>query len=286
MKQKFSPALPYLVQAETLADVIAESGDGLLRIICLGKQELFLHGHVPEAVWLDPAWLNRGIMPSPGLLPDPERLESAFAGIGLGADHHVVSYDDDGGTTGARLMWVLEAMGHRRQSMLDGGLTAWKAERLPLETGNPTIFPATTPWKASPDPSVVVSKEDVLSILGDPDIRILDARSEDEFMGRKTRSARKGRIPGARNLDWLDTIDPANHRRLRPPEVLESLLAERGFDRDHEIIVHCQTHQRSSHSFVMLRSLGYRRVRAYAGSWMEWAADGSLPVIREDTSGS
>lgn len=281
-----TPALPYLVQAGELAEAIAAPDSGSLQIICLGKPEQFLSGHIPGAVWLDQAKLNRGGMPAPGLLPDPEILESAFAEIGLGADHHVVGYDDDGGTGGARLIWVLEAMGHRRLSMLDGGLASWQAERLPLETGYPVMDPAAGRWKACPDPTVVATKDDVLSILGDPDVRILDARSEDEYLGRKTRSARKGRIPGARHLNWLDTIDPENHRRLRSPEVLEKMLADRGFDREHEIIVHCQTHQRSSHSFVMLRSLGYRRVRAYAGSWMEWAADGSLPVIREDTAGT
>ncbi len=279
-----TPALPYLVQAGELAEAIAAPDRGSLRIICLGKPEQFLSGHIPGAVWLDQAKLNRGGMPAPGLLPDPEILESEFAEIGLGADHHVVGYDDDGGTSGARLIWVLEAMGHRRHSMLDGGLVSWQAERLPLEAGYPAMAPAAGRWKACPDPTVVATKDDVLSSLGDPDVRILDARSEDEYLGRKTRSARKGRIPGARHLNWLDTIDPENHRRLHSPEVLEKMLADRGFDREHEIIVHCQTHQRSSHSFVMLRSLGYRRVRAYAGSWMEWAADGSLPVILEDTA--
>ncbi|MDE0096255.1 MAG: sulfurtransferase [Gammaproteobacteria bacterium] len=281
-----TPALPYLVQAGELAEAIAAPDNGSLRIICLGKPEQFLSGHIPGGVWLDQAKLNRGGMPAPGLLPDPDILESAFAEIGLGADHHVVGYDDDGGTGGARLIWVLEAMGHRRLSMLDGGLESWQAERLPLEAGIPATAPAAGRWKAFPDPTVVATKDDVLSILGDPEVRILDARSEGEYLGRKTRSARKGRIPGARHLNWLDTIDPENNRRLRSPEVLEKMLADRGFDREHEIIVHCQTHQRSSHSFVMLRSLGYRRVRAYAGSWMEWAADGSLPVILEDTAGT
>ena len=279
-----TPALPYLVQAGELARAIAAPDSTPPRIICVGKPEQFLVGHIPGAVWLGREKLNRGVVPAPGLLPEPEILESAFAEIGLGTDHHVVGYDDDGGTGGARLIWVLEAMGHRRLSMLDGGLASWQAEQLPLEAGNPAIAPATRRWKACPDLSVIASKDYVLSVLGDPDVRILDARSEDEYLGRKTRSARKGRIPGARHLNWLDTIDPENHRRLRSPEVLEKMLAARGIDREHEIIVHCQTHQRSSHSFVMLRSLGYRRVRAYAGSWMEWAADGSLPVIREDAA--
>ena len=181
------------------------------------------------------------------------------------------------------MAWVLEAMGHRRLSVLDGGLGAWQAAGYPLSAGQETWAKPEHPWRTQPDDSVVADKQYVLGVLGNPDIRILDSRSEDEFMGRKTRSARKGRIPGARNLDWLATLDPDRQNRLLPRDQLEHMLRERGIDREHETIVHCQTHQRSAHSFVMLRSLGYDRVRAYAGSWMEWAADDSLPIIQEET---
>ncbi len=277
-----SPALPYLVQADVLGQAIQSPDRENLRIICLGQQNRFQAGHIPAAVWLDSAKLNRGLLPAPGLLPEPAMLERVFYEIGLAADEHVVSYDDDGGTQGARLMWVLEAMGHQRQSMLDGGLDAWTAENLPLETRLSSVIPARNPWKPSPDPSVIADKDYVLSKLGDPSVRILDVRSVDEFMGRKTHSARKGHIPGASHLHWLDTIDVKNHHRIKPQYLLEGLLAEKGIHRNQEIIVHCQTHQRSSHSFVMLRSLGFQHVKAYAGSWMEWAADHTMPIIRED----
>ena len=276
------PLLPYLVEPRDLAASLDRNDESPLFPVCLGKQEVYASGHVPGAVWFDVNRLNRGRKPAPGLLPDPAQLESDFAALGLGAAHHVVCYDDDGGTAAARMMWVLEAMGHRAISMLNGGLGAWKTERLDLQRDVPATRPAHPRWKARPDRSVLASKTDVLAALGDPEIRILDSRSEDEFLGRKTDSARKGRIPGARNLDWQSTRDPQNANRLLPAETLQSMLSAVGIEREFETIVHCQTHQRSSHSFVMLRSLGFDRVRAYAGSWMEWAADDSLPIIRED----
>ena len=276
--------LPYLVEAAELAPWLERPRKLSLLVVCLGNHDRYLSGHLPGAVWFDAGRLNGGIKPAPGLLPDPSRLESDFAAIGLGAEQHVVCYDDNGGTAAARMMWVLEAMGHRRLSMLDGGLEAWLADDLPLEQNGTAPAQAERAWKAHPDASVIAVKADVVAALGDPRVRILDARSEDEFLGRKTNSARKGRIPGARNLDWEITRDPDNAHRLLPAEKLETMLAERGFDRAHEIIVHCQTHQRSSHSFVMLRSLGFSNIRAYAGSWMEWAADESLPIIREETT--
>ena len=276
--------LPYLVEPAELAAALARPGAAPLLLVYLGKHDHYLAGHIPGALWFDARRLNGGIAPAPGLLPDPQQLETDFGAIGLGPSTHVVCHDDDGGTAGARMMWVLEAMGHSRMSMLNGGLEAWQTEGLMLDRDIPVIEPANPAWKARPNTEVLATKQDVLAALGNPRIRILDSRSKDEFLGRKTNSARKGRIPGARSLDWQSTRDPANAHRLLPQKTLWALLAAQGIDPRLETIVHCQTHQRSSHSFVMLRALGFNHLRAYAGSWMEWAADDSLPIIREDDS--
>lgn len=276
------PTLPYLVEATALNAILQRGDDAPISVIGLGARQTFIEGHIPGARWMDVARLNRGTRPAPGLLPAATDLEAAFAEAGIDARDHVVCYDDNGGTNGARLAWVLEAMGHHRLSVLDGGLEAWNASGLPLAAGEPPARVPVTSWRAHPDGSVLADKAYMISILGDPGVRILDSRSEDEFMGRRTRSARRGRIPGARNLDWQSTVDPGHQHRLLPRDELEAMLRQRGLDRAHEIVVHCQTHQRSAHSFVMLRHLGFDRVRAYAGSWMEWAADDSLPIICED----
>jgi len=51
-----------------------------------------------------------------------------------------------------------------------------------------------------------------------------------------------------------------------------------GVTPDKEIVVYCQTHHRSSHSYVMLKHLGYPHVRGYAGAWSEWGNDPELPI--------
>ena len=97
----------------------------------------------------------------------------------------------------------------------------------------------------------------MLDSLGDDQKVILDARSPEEYNGLKSPSLRNGRIPGAVNLNWIDTIDRDNNLRFKPESVLNPMLAQLGVARDKEIIVYCQTHHRSSHSFVMLRRLGF-----------------------------
>ena len=268
-----TPVLPYLVEATELS---ARLGQPELHILFLGSYEHYLQGHIAGAVWMDIAKLNFGEKPVSGLLPTADSLVQAFQQAGLNQQHHVVCYDEQAGTKAARAMWVLEAMGHKPLSFLNGGLEAWNAAELPLETTE--IMPTTGNWTAHPDPSVVADKAYVLASLARNDSVILDARTDEEFQGLKSASPRSGRIPGARHLNWLDTIDNDNQHRLKSAGTLRSILTERGIDPDHEIIAHCQTHQRSSHSFVMLRSLGYQNVRGYPGAWSEWAADADSPI--------
>ena len=47
---------------------------------------------------------------------------------------------------------------------------------------------------------------------------------------------------------------------------------------DKEVIVYCQTHHRSSHTYIALKSLGYPRIKGYPGAWSEWGNSTDTPV--------
>jgi len=56
------------------------------------------------------------------------------------------------------------------------------------------------------------------------------------------------------------------------------MLDELGLTQDKEIIVYCQSHHRSALSYLMLKYLGYKKVRGYPGSWSEWGNRTDTPV--------
>jgi thiosulfate/3-mercaptopyruvate sulfurtransferase len=258
------------------ADLAAiEDGEDVL-VVDLRKLERYLEGHIPGAVHLDTKALVCGIKPAVGKLPDAARLGAALAAIGLTSGHHVVAYDDEGGGWAGRLFWTLEVIGHPRASVLNGGVSAWIAEGHPLTRDVPAR--AASDYRVGDYARSTATRDEILSRLGDPSMALLDARTAEEYNGTRVRAARGGHIPGAANLDWKDTMDGDRHHRLLPDDVLRAKLSERGIGPDKQVVVYCHTHHRSSHSYLMLRHLGYADVKGYDGSWSEWGNDPDTPV--------
>ena len=125
---------------------------------------------------------------------------------------------------------------------------------------------------------MLATRDYLLSRLHATDLRLLDARTREEYDGVRTLAGRGGHIPGAIHFNWLDAIDSKRNLRLKPDHELIAMLSQRDIAPEHEIVVYCQTHHRSAHSWMMLRHLGYPKVRGYAGSWSEWGNDPATPI--------
>lgn len=261
--------LPLLLEPASLA---ARLGDPGIRVVDVNAANVYLRAHVPGAAPLEYARIVAERPPAKAALPDAEQLAEALGSLGLTPEHHVVAYDDEGNGRASRFLWTLDVVGHRRASLLNGGLRAWLAERHPTESAVPEIAPTRYPVRLGRD--AVADKDYILAHLHDRDVLLLDARSPDEYAGVMKRAARNGHIPGAVNFQWTDALDPARHLRFKPPAALRQALEAIGATPDREIITYCQTHHRSAHTYMVLKSLGYPRVKAYPGSWSEW---GNLP---------
>ncbi len=244
-----------------------------LLIIDLSKRDVFEKVHIPGAVHVDPAEIISGKPPAPGKLPDLSRLESLFARIGYSPERHIVVYDDEGGGWAGRFIWTLDLISHEKTSYLNGGIHAWLAANAPV-TNEVAEVPASEVDLSLSD-KFTATMEDVLDSIGRDDVRIWDARSAAEHTGEKKFSSRGGHIPGAINLDWLETMDRAASFRIRAD--IKEVLNNLGLTDDKKIITHCQTHHRSGLTYLIGKSLGYD-IRAYPGSWSEWGNHPDTPV--------
>jgi thiosulfate/3-mercaptopyruvate sulfurtransferase len=265
--------LPLIIEPSELA---SELGNPNLLILDLGKAESYSAAHVPGAIHVAPSHIQLGVPPAPGLLPSKEQLNLLFSRLGLTADSHVVVYDDDGGPWAGRMIWVLDAIGHKQYSFLNGGIHAWLAQQCPVETqvntGTPSNFTVT-----SIDNSVTIDKAQLLQAIKDDSIDIWDARSFPEYTGEKAVSARGGHLPGAISYEFTRALDMKANLKLRDLEDVKKELNELGITGEKTIVTHCQTHRRSGLTYVICKQLGWP-VQAYAGSWSEWGNDPNTPI--------
>ena len=268
--------LPPLVDTETLQQHL---DDPHLLIVDLRPKDDYEEGHIPGARSLDYSEIVQAQPPAMGMLPDEERLGRVLSRIGLTPEHHVVAYDEEGGGRAARLLWTLEALGHRQLSLLDGGLIAWDEEERPIEEG-PDRGASSDYQARFENAGVVTDKQHILARLGAADLALLDARSPGEFRGQDMRARRGGHIPGAVNLNWTEVMDPEDSLRLKPNPEIQAMLKARGVTPDKEVVVYCQTHHRSAHTYWVLRHLGYPNIKGYPGAWSEWGNDPEMPVER------
>lgn len=271
-------SLPLVIEPLALQS-IAEQDDLLL--VDLSTPHQFSQAHIPGAVFIDYGHIVGMDRPYTGLLPSVESFEHIINSIGLRPQTRVVAYDEEGGGKAARLIWTLHAMGHQRASLLNGGLIAWYRESFPLSNEpiirqpNPAHQHYTVDFTQQP---VVADTEYILGKLDDPQVGLLDARSIEEFNGVARYAQRAGHIPGAQHFEWTRALDAEANYRLLKKQTLQPMLDQLGLTQDHEIIVYCQSHHRSALSYLMLKYLGYERVRGYPGSWSEWGNRTDTPV--------
>lgn len=270
-------ALPIVL---TPAEAAARVASGAVRIVDMRKPEAFAEGHVPGAVALDYAALVREDKPVGGLLPDDATLSGVFSRLGIVPGQPVIAYDDDGNGRAARLVWTLHAVGHDAAAIMDGGFAAWREAGLAVEREARSI--PTTRYEARARGAVVAERAWLLAHLDDPDVVVVDTRSAKEYAGEDVRAARGGHVPGAVNFDWVRALDGEHHKRLWPRERLLAELAALGVTPQREVVTYCQTHHRSSHTYVVLKWLGFERVRGYPGAWSDWGNQPDTPVTVGD----
>lgn len=264
-----------LIEPEQLQPHLA---DPAMLIADLSDPTRYAAGHIPGAISLNYSDLVQTVPPAMGLLPTAVRLSEVLSRIGLTPERHVIAYDAEGSGRAARLLWTLAALGHQRASLLNGGIHAWSAAGGSLETAFPRPSPSIYQACFVDPPMVVADRAYILERLGRPDVALLDVRTPAEYAGLDVRAARGGHIPGAVNLNWTDTMDPQRQFRLQPAPILRKLLEQRGVTLNKEVIVYCQTHHRSAHTYWVLHYLGYPHVRGYPGSWSEWGNHPNLPI--------
>ena len=226
--------------------------------------------HIPGAVNLDLFYYHWFDTSKEGMKSFDMEMQKLLSYIGITTEKKVVFYDEVSGMSAARGIWLLLYFSHPQVYMLDGGMKKWTGGGFPLEIKTNGFKPAKFSGKINKD--IVVGYEYIKKNLDK--IKLVDARSKEEFDGTIIRAARSGHIPNAINIDW--NLNIAEDGTMKDNKSLSELYQQ--ISRDEEIVTYCQGGYRAANSFLALKKLGFKNVKVYLGSWGEWGNRLELPV--------
>lgn len=237
----------------------------------------WLQNHIPGALHADLLEdLAQPSAPFSFALPHADRLASALARQGVGADSQVVIYDRADGFWAARLWWMLRSVGIEAQ-VLDGGFNAWRAAGLPQQQGNESPVPvAELPLQQRP--GFWIDRQGVQAVLaGERPGLLVCALSSALFHGTTpSRYARRGHIPGSLNLPARDLLDAQG--RYLPREQLKQQLGDQLLATPDPLVLYCGGGISAAAVALAMTLVGRGNVLLYDGSLQEWAADSNLPM--------
>ena len=244
-------------------------GDSNLVLVDTRSYKEYVTEHIARAVNLDLFYYHWSDTSKEGMKAFDMEMEKLLSYVGITREKKVVFYDEVSGMSAARGVWLLIYFSHPQAFMLDGGMKKWKSLGFPLETKTNGFKPAKFSGKVNKD--VFAGFEYIKKNLGK--IKLIDARTKEEFDGTVIRAARSGHIPNAINIDWnLNIADDGTMKHNK------SLSEFYNLSQDDEIITYCQGGYRAANSFLALKKLGFKNVKVYVGSWGEWGNRLDLPV--------
>ncbi|HEY0830905.1 MAG TPA: sulfurtransferase [Candidatus Dormibacteraeota bacterium] len=225
-----------------------------------GRDE-FLGGHIPGAVFLDLDKVTGTEGGGRHPMPPAEQFQREMRLRGVDPDTKVVVYDDTGGSTAARLWFLLGYFGHRAQAVLDGGLQAWG---VPLEDEVEVFAPGRFTAREA-DRSRVLDYDSVRNLRGVP---LVDARAGERYRGEKEPiDPKAGHIPGALSAPFSGNLGPDG--RFKSPDELRRRFEELGAQDG--AVFYCGSGVNATHDMLAMEVAGLPNARLYAGSWSDWS---------------
>jgi thiosulfate/3-mercaptopyruvate sulfurtransferase len=248
----------------------------------------------------------------PHMMPSNAVFGATMDALEISNDDHVIIYGSRDCMFVSRAYIQMKTMGHpvQKLSLMDGSLQNWIDAGGPIEPeGSGPTYPlidndtalklaqdvGNIKYQAT-DAKNVIDMEELKTLIAEgkttnsgSGIIVVDARANPRFMGEVEEprpGLRLGHMPGAKNLFFLNLLNPENKVRFKPKAELKQLMVEAGIpiplESSTKIISSCGSGVTACVLLVALDILGENQEQAflYDGSWAQWGSHEDTPIVK------
>lgn len=215
-------------------------------------------------------------------LPTNTQFSAVLAKFGITKNTLVIIYDDkNAGNAAARFWWMLNAIGHDKTQVLNGGFKA--ALNADLNINNKIeLSKAITAYEISDWQWPTVNIDEVELARKDNNKIVVDVRDANRYAGlTEPIDLIAGHIPGAVNIPFTENLDE-NGLFLSPQQL--KLKYNKAFEKvdTKEVIIHCGSGITACHTILALAYAGFEIPKLYVGSWSEWSRNNREMSLLKD----
>ncbi|MCA1960871.1 MAG: sulfurtransferase [Desulfomonile sp.] len=194
---------------------------------------------------------------------------------GILPEHRVVFVSrSDRFPAATRALWAMELLGHKKVSVLDGGIDKWKAEKRPMTSEVPRC--EKTSYKVNLKRDLLMTGDELAGYVGgfkELGIVPVDCRRPEEYSGTKMSraSAKMGRIPGSVNIFFENILTGQDYKEFKSAHEIKKLFDSQGVTPEKNAVFSCVSGCFGTVAYVAARLLGFSKASVYDGGWIEWS---------------
>ncbi len=256
-------------------DLVVVDGSWYLPAMKRDGRAEYQAAHIPGAVYFDIDEVKDINSTLPHMLPPPEVFALHMARLGISDGQRIVVYDGAGLIAAPRVWLSFKLFGARDVFILEGGLPAWKAKGLPVESGTTVRTPGSfTPKFAK---NAVADMQRVAREVQDGSAQVIDARPAGRFRGEDPEpraGVPSGHIPGSINVPSSAVVADG---KLVAPDQIRKIFDAAGYDPDQPVIASCGSGVSAAVLWLAMEAIGKEPAALYDGSWSEWGTNPDTP---------
>lgn len=269
------PNASFLVTTQWVQDHLNDPNVRILdRQDVFPGEDFYAKGHIPNSIRMTTAPIKGMRLGIQEMLVVKDLIRFLEEN-GVSPDHQVVFVSrSDRFPAATRALWAMELLGHKKVSVLDGGIDKWKAEKRPMTSEAPRFDK--TPYKVDLKRDLLMTGDELAGYVGgfkELGIVAVDCRRPDEFGGiKKSRDSEKpGRVPGSVNIFYENILVGDNYKEFKSADEIKKIFDLQGITPDKNAVFSCVSGCFGTVTYVGARLLGFPKVSVYDGGWIEWS---------------